>query len=599
MRPKAVTHWVRFRWLVVAIVVGSNSTFAQEARIRLSNGPHYVKVPIDIQVIADGFDRTPEPSIEAKTPNDSSMELIGVSPNISSSIQIINGQMTRTERVRFAYNYRLVPNKTGTLQVAPFRITQGRNSTQTDALNLIVEAVPTTSEQRFRLILPEDPLWVGQRVPVGIEWWLSESFAQRLAGHRASIPLFNLTDHFKFEDLPSPGATSALTVDTTSGTLELPATVLNRRWQDEPYLIVTARRSMIALKAGKVTIEPSSMVIEEATRWSTDLFGTRVPANVRRVSVYDETRELVFKSPPTTGRPLSFSGAIGRGFSLEVSADRSVVQVGDPIRLTIDIRGDTVLDRLSLPGPESSGLNSRDFNTPDLPVAGITEDGVKRFIVTIRVVSEGIKEIPSLAFSWFDPDVNQYKTTYSRPIALSVGTAITVSAADVITAQESDESISRQVENTTLTDTQRPSFTLTGADLSIETKAEILLKRPWVWYAKTPGLGVIYILGLTFIAIAIVARRRASVDPKIRARRGTLEMERHSVAKAERVEELSRALRRIAAVTPALPRNEYDALLAECDNLAYAPGTGDDMPVDAQLRSRVLAFADEILEAFQ
>ena len=108
-----------------------------------------------------------------------------------------------------------------------------------------------------------------------------------------------------------------------------------------------------------------------------------------------------------------------------------------------------------------------------------------------------------------------------------------------------------------------------------------------------------YILGLALIAFAIVARRRASVDPKIRARRGTLEMERHSVAKAERVEELSRALRRIAAVTPALPRNEYDALLAECDNLAYAPGTGDDMPVDAQLRSRVLAFTDEILEAFQ
>jgi len=592
-----VSFLVRFGWLFAAIAIDGGNASAQEARTRVSSGPHYVGVPIDIQIIADGFERSPEPTIEAKIPSGSTMKFIGVSPNTSSSIQIINGQMTRNERVRFAYNYRLVVNNPGTLQVRPFRITQGKSSTQTDALSLVVEAVPTTAEQRFRLVFPEGPLWVGERVPVAVEWWLSESFAQRLAGRRATIPLFNLTDHFKFEDRPSPGATSALTVDTTSGTLELPATVLNKRWRNEPYLVVTARRSMIALKAGEVTIDPSSIVVEEATRWSTDFFGTRVPANVRRLSVYDESRKLVFKSPPTTGRPPSFAGAVGRGFSFDVSADRSVVQIGDPISLTIDIRGDTALDTVSLPYLTQSGLNSRDFKTPDLPVAGLVESGLKRFVVVIRVVNESVSEIPSLAFSWFDPGTGRYQTTHSRPIALSVGAATIVSAVDVVTTQESDEQAPTKTESTTLSDTPHPPFTLTGAELSIEMRPEVLLESPKAWYAEPIGLVAIYIFGLILIAISIAARRHASVDPAVSTRRKMLEVERRSVANADRVEELSQSLRRIAAVTPTLPRDEYDALLVECDNLAYAPGTGEDMAVDARLRTRALALADQILEA--
>ena len=50
--------------------------------------------------------------------------------------------------------------------------------------------------------------------------------------------------------------------------------------------------------------------------------------------------------------PPSFAGAVGRGFSLEAAADRSVVQLGDPITLTLTIRGDGNLGNVALPALE-------------------------------------------------------------------------------------------------------------------------------------------------------------------------------------------------------------------------------------------------------
>ncbi len=594
---------MRNNWLFIVLLSTTTAAFAQEAEVRVSSHPYYVGVPIDIQVIVDGFERDPEPTVDVAPVAGTILEFVSVSPNVSSSIRIVNGQMTRSERVRFVYRYRLTADRPGPLTVGPFEIAQGGKNAHARAVHFELEQVPTSDEQRFRLVLPEGPLSVGQRVTVTLEWWLSESFAQRLAGRRARVPLFDLVDRFTFEDVKLPDAKSTLAVQTTAGALELQAAVRNTQWRGERYLVVTAQRTMIALKPGEVTIPPSSIVTEEATRWSNDFFGNRVPAAVRRLRVTDEARTLVFKSTPADGRPASFSGAVGKGFSIDVSADRSVVQTGDPVRLTIDVRGDAALNTISLPVLANSGLDARDFKVPEGPMAGIVEDGVKRFDVVVRVNSDQITEIPPIEFSWFNPDLGQYEATRSRPIAMSVRAAAVVSAADVVTARGADEQDA--ADGTARADLGReptraargrPMFTLSGAELSIETRPELLLAGPVSWYASRASLGAIYLLGLTVVGLAIVARRRAALDPQLRAQRRTLETERRTVASAADVGDIAAALRRMAAASPPVPRDAYDALLVECDNLAYAPSAGNDAPVNARLRERALAVADALLD---
>ena len=576
---------------------------AQQAEVRASGSPHYVGVPIDIQVTVTGFERAPEPTIDIATSAGTVLELVSVNPKISSGIQIINGQMTRSERVRFTYRYRLLTERAGHVELGPFHIRQGSREARARAIRFEIQDVPTTAEQRFRLVLPDGLLWVGQQVPVTLEWWLSEAFADRLAGRRARVPLFDHVDRFTFEDVDMPDAAQRMTVDTATGPLELPARVRRAEWKGKPYLVVTAERTMMALKAGAVTIAPASIVTEEALRWSTDFFGQRVPAGLRRLRVVDEERTLNFKSPPAAGRPPSFAGAVGKGFALAVSAERSVVRAGDPIRLTIDVHGDAALGMVSLPNLALSGLDPRDFKIPAGTIAGSVADGAKRFDVVVRVNNDQVREIPPLAFSWFDPDRGEYATTHSRPIAVSVSAATVVSAADVVTtAPTQGEDDQAQIDDSPVPASARAAgirraFTLSGAELSIETRADMLLQRPTPWYARPAALGVTYLGGFGALGLALAARRRAALAPEIRARRQTLEAERRTVAHAPGVDDLSRALRRMAAVSAALPRDEYDTVLVECDNLAYAPSAGDDASVDEHLRARALAIADAILEA--
>ena len=53
------------------------------------------------------------------------------------------------------------------------------------------------------------------------------------------------------------------------------------------------------------------------------------------------------RSPPAEGRPASFSGAVGEGFTIAASADRSVLQTGDPIRVVNQLSGPALAEFLA------------------------------------------------------------------------------------------------------------------------------------------------------------------------------------------------------------------------------------------------------------
>jgi hypothetical protein len=576
---------------------------AQEATIRVSASPYYAGIPIDIQVIADGFSQSPEPAIEVDAPSGSDLRLLGVSPNISSSIRIINGRMTRSETVRYVYRYRLQPKQPGTLEVGPFRVFQNGTAASTSVARFEIQETPTTAEQRIRLVIPDGPLWVGQRVPVKLEWWLGESFADRLAGRRLQVPLFDRLDLFAFEDVKPDGARTTLTVDTAAGEIELLASVRSEDWEGKPYLVVSAERVMIPLRPGEVEIEPASVVTEEAVRWSTDLFGNRTPTQVRRYRVQDEPQTVMFATPPVAGRPPSFSGAIGTGFSIAASADRSVVQAGDPVKLSLTVRGDASFESVSLPKLTASGLDSQDFGVSEEPLAGLIEEDGKRFTVALRVKHDRVREIPPIAFSWFNPDHGRYETTYSRPIALSVRAATVVSAGDVVTAESTgagaDDQSATQARpfSTAETPATRPTFTLSGAELAIETRSEALTRGAHPWFAHPAVQAGAYLAGLAAVGLALFIGKRRQVEPEIRERLRVLETERLSLEQAGDPGTIASTLRRMAAAAPQVPRAELDALLLECDNLSYSRSTANRSAVDPALRARARAVAESVLAA--
>ena len=408
---------------MVASALWATSAAAQpRLELQVGRSPHYVGVPVELQIRSTGFERNPQPTCNAPEPPIGELRLVGLVPNFSSSMQIINGRVTRSETVIFTCQYEYIATKPGTVRLGPFQMTQGNTQLSTQQYAVRVKTVPVDPRIRVRVVLPKGPVYVGQRLPVRVEWWLDEKLQNNIRGYTLRGEIFDRDDLFRFVgDTAAARGDQTLNIASRSGESILKAQVRKRKGDDRNYIVVAAERTMIPLHAGEWDLDPASINVMEVTGWNRDLFGGRRPAQTRQIFAQDSPLELVVRAPPLLGRPDSFAGAVGKGFSLEVSADRSVVQLGDPITLTLTVRGDGNLANVAPPRLDAAGgLAPEHFRLPDRDVSGEIRGDAKVFKLPVRVLDDAVREIPTLAYSWFDPDIGEYQTAESRPIALSV-----------------------------------------------------------------------------------------------------------------------------------------------------------------------------------
>jgi len=588
---------------ILSLMAWASDSWAQSATLQTAQRPpYYVGVPLELQVVAEGFTEKPQPKLEFEQPKGASLNLTGVSPNVSSSIQIINGRMTQSRSVVFNYHLRFLAPKVGRYQVGPLLVVQGNSQKKIAAVSIDVTDVPTATNQRVRLLIPNKNLYVGQRIPIRLEWWVEADGVENLMNQQASVPLFDRQEDFQFHDQEKE-TENTFSILLNSGQKVFPATVRSDQVQGKSYVVWRVERVMIPLKAGDFDIQPASVNVDEGLRWQRDLFGRRTVTQSRKLRANSQVVRFKVLPLPTKNRPPSFAGAVGKGFVLEVSADRSVVQVGDPITLTLSLKGDAEVANASLPSM-TTDLPNTDFRLPNGKIAGEYVDGEKRFEMVIRVLNDAVREIPPIAYSWFDPELKVFQTTLSRPIALSVKGAQMISAQDVVranpvTATPAPVSTDREAPSTYKQ--KRNTYTLSGADLSINRDVRLLTRSSGSFLGSWWQQGLSYGLAVMLMFIAALIRRQADVDPETTEKFKELKLQRDIISNTANVEDLSDALRRMASVTQVISRQEYESLLAECDALQYAPDSVDadrrPNPLSGNLRNRGLSLADEMLEA--
>ena len=126
---------------------------------------------------------------------------------------------------------------------------------------------------------------------------------------------------------------------------------------------------------------------------------------------------------PEKNKPASFNGAVGNyTFKTELVSPSSV-EVGNEISLALLISGKGNLKGVPTPDlccqPGFSGF----FKQSDLPPNEDVSQGLKKSEVKLRVLTDQIKEIPSVEFSFFDPDASDYVILHSQPIPIKVTAA--------------------------------------------------------------------------------------------------------------------------------------------------------------------------------
>ena len=597
--------------LALLIAGGAN---AQRVHIQISSGPYYPGEAVEVHLIVEDFDEHPTPSVDATPAAQGRLDYVGVNPSTRSSISIINGRMTQTKTVRFVFQYRFVTSQPGVFEIGPFRVKQGGVERTTGPVRIEVAALGKSDRLRIKARWPRGELYPGQRFAVEIEWWFEADLSDRMQDYRIEVPIFNRGDLFRFIDAPPQRGDTELVVRTASGNVSLQATVTERVAAGRRFKVVTAQRILVPLRSGEFEFSGATVVVDEVVRWRRDLFGQRSAQGTRKIASYDDPRTLVVRDVPRRNRPESFAGAIGRGFSLEASADRSVLQVGDPILLTLVLRGDGNLEGAGLPNlGAAGGLSSELFRTPTGSPGGVVEDGAKTFRVQLRVLDASVREIPPIQYSYFDTDKKAFVTVESRPIALSVRRGQLITAADVVSGAEKSKPRAKASEPLVpdqRDDAVRPGdarsatgeLVLSGANLSIVRDPDLLLASAGVGSGGTAAVVSLYSLSLGMIAGAFVYRRRADLDPAQVARRKLFVAQRKKIeaargsSRAEAMSTLSGALRAMLRAAPGARTAELDAFLAECDAVAYAPAEGSAQGVAADAIERALELAESLEE---
>lgn len=565
--------WFRMLWIVPAFVAGT--AVAAELSLSVESEAIHANMPFTLALSAKGFEEEPTPEPPELAIDGCEVTYLGVSPSVSSRIEIINGRRSDWREVTFVYRWRVLAPSAGRYTVPALRVEQGGVAASVPGASFEAADVPDTSDMIVRLRLPKRPVWVGETFEVAVDWLL----ARDVRNYQFAVPLFDLDGA---EVNPGEGAAGARTVPFNAGTrqIDLP---LARSTLDESgrqYTRFSFPARVTLHRPGAVDLAPVRVVAQLQTATGRDRWGFSRPRYELYRAEGDPTR-LTVRPLPVANRPATFVNAIGGGFSIDVQASRTVVSVGEPVELAVRLRGDGPLTGLSLPplgGP--GGLPAAHFSVPEGSIPGETDvdTNSKRFAVTVRVKSADVREIPAIAFSYFDPAAGEYRTVTSRPVALSVGAGEVVGVDDVVAAP-SRPVAGRDVDSTDAGPGGGAAIaTLVGADMSLSDPGRTLA-APWGNVDLHYILPVLYGVPLAVVLLLVWLTRsddRRAHGRAVRQALGTLEQSLAVRDPARQTApDIVAAMRRLADVSGG-DLGEAARLLEQLETRAFDPAAGDE-----------------------
>jgi hypothetical protein len=442
----------------------------------------------------------------------------------SSSIQQVNGAVTAI----FSRTYRVTADQVGTYTIAPIQIgnyrsapltvhvgapgsgRRGRSnargedsdsdgSTAANAAAALKAAIPM-----IKVVLPKTRVYAGELVPIQVKAYLHEGVGARNAG-----PLTVVGDAFTVNGLDKLPVRSEETLgdmrylvwtwSAVLGTLksgnyplsfELPATVSVRlRGPDSD--MAARLQSLFGTSSAGAFMDDSAFA---------SLFGRVIEKNVTAKS---DPLAVTVLPLPATDQPADFSGAVGQ-FQVSSELTPASGPVGDPLTFKFVVTGQGNLSRINADGlhdsPQWRAYHVESKVTADDDTG---RQGFKTFTQPVVPRQAGQLTLPSLSFSYFDPEAGRYVTRATQPISVTV-TPSTATGAAAATLQAANTPAG--AENVA-GDTLAPDVAVTPGH---GTTLVPLVSRRWFI-----GAGVAPVL-LMLAAVTMVRRQqRRSVDPAL------------------------------------------------------------------------------------
>jgi len=480
MQRASIPLWVVLVGVLTAGALAGDVEFAISARNT------YVGVPVQLQVTITNADDHEQPVLPDIDGADVRLSV----PSTRSMTSIINGRVEQTSTI--TYTVSITPRHTGTLVIPSVRVKVDGAWSSSPPTQIQVEKSDTGNLLFVDVVSDRDSVYVGEPFDATLEIWIKPFRSREVKLNeqtmwRSCVDTRN--SHWgAFADVVNAGQVRVHTEWRE-----------DENGEQQKYFVYMLKHEVWPQRAGKFDASDVSIVVQYPMAVRRNGFSVFSPeysiSSARPLSATVEDVAITIKSPPSEGRPSIYRGAVGQ-YQMRVSAAPTEVSVGDPISITIDItsNGSGRLDSLQPPPLVDQKALTTDFRVPDEELAGVVENGVKRFTQSIRAMHDQVTEIPPIAFAYFDPRREQYVTLKSDPIPISVKESTRMAVSQVV-----DSARHPAGTDTELTLLEGGVWT-NYDDVSELLASQSMIPTRRVW-------GVALILPLIYVTCLLVSRR--------------------------------------------------------------------------------------------
>jgi len=363
---------------------------------------------ITLTVKVEGEDMTSVPRPELPPLPD--FDLLSQSQSSSTSVQIINGQISKKSSVNF--NYILSAKRLGRLTIGSCILKYRGQEYRSQPIEIEVTksspAPPRSGGQAPSAPLPSGSSLEGNlflsAVPDRRTVYVGEQVTVEYALYtRLRLGGLELAEAPSFSGFWSEKLYEASQVDFQ------PRTVDGKKYQ----AMVIKKVALFPMSAGEHQVGAMSLNVQvvQPPRDFFDFFGT-----TRNARISSREFSITALPLPEEGKPKEFGGGVGR-FSLEASLDSNVISGSQPLTLRIKISGSGNLRMIDPPSLGSvPGLRIMEPEVKEnIQISGGTVRGTKTFSYPIIAQADGRYQIPAVRMGFFDPKAKSYYTLEAGP----------------------------------------------------------------------------------------------------------------------------------------------------------------------------------------
>ena len=363
--------------------------------------------------------------------NFSNFSVVG-GPNQSSStsVSVVNGQMSSTSS--FTYTYTLVAEKEGTYTIPSLPFAANNQTVNSNTVTVQVVAASQNTQQQsqqrsqgsttaqainkddffIKATVSNANPYIGEQVIVNYKMYIN---TQQLRGYQENITSTPSSQGFWTYDLTDRKAPPARTEEVING---------------KPYLIVDLRTiAAFPQKSGKLTITPlnADLILQVLVKQQSNdpleafFFGGSNRLQNVTLKLSSNPVTVTARETPENEKPLNYSGLVGN-FTMTSNLSRDKLSTNDATNLSITMSGSGNLQYIENPRIEFPG--DMDVQEPSIKdniktsLSGVSGSRTFEYILIPRAA--GKFTIPAATFSYFDKGKNAYVTLSTSKTEITV-----------------------------------------------------------------------------------------------------------------------------------------------------------------------------------